>query len=132
MYSTLSLLKFICISKLIRGGRIIIYWIRYCFNFFFHYFQGRTWSIWKFPGQGSNQSFHCWPTPQLQQRQIWAISGAYNTACSSIRSLTHWALFAGDQTHIVFDTSQVFNPLSHNGNSLLLQFNYSDIFHDSL
>ena len=30
-------------------------------------FQGRAHSLWRFPGQGSNWSCSCWPTPQPQQ-----------------------------------------------------------------
>ena len=36
--------------------------------------------MWRFPGQGSNQSCCCWPTPQPQQRQIQAASATYTTA----------------------------------------------------
>ena len=40
-------------------------------------FQGCTRSIWRFPGQASNQSFSHWPTPEPQQRQIRAASATY-------------------------------------------------------
>ena len=42
-------------------------------DFFFFYFcdfQSCICGIQKFPGQASNQSCSCWPTPQLQQCQI--------------------------------------------------------------
>ena len=41
-------------------------------------------------GWGSNQSCSLWPTPQPQQRQIWARSFTYNTAHGNAGSLTHW------------------------------------------
>ena len=52
-------------------------------------FQGHTCSIQRFPGQESNQSYRCWPTPQSQQHQIRAMSASYTTAHSNARSLTH-------------------------------------------
>ena len=33
-------------------------------------FHSPTCSIWRFPGYGSNQSYSCWPTQQLQQHGI--------------------------------------------------------------
>ena len=80
-------------------------------HFFFSFFSVHTCSIWKFPGQrsnlcwsfegstrgiwrytglGSNQSCCCRPTPQPQQRQIWATSATYTTAHGNTGSLTHW------------------------------------------
>ena len=38
--------------------------------FFCFFFRATLLGIWRFPGQGSNQSYSCWPTPQLQQHQI--------------------------------------------------------------
>ena len=38
--------------------------------FFFFPFEGRSFSIWKFPGQGVNRSCSCRPTPQPQQHGI--------------------------------------------------------------
>ena len=52
-------------------------------------FYGHTCSIWKFSGQGSNQSFSNKPTPQPQQHQIQAASSTYNTAHGNTGSLTH-------------------------------------------
>ena len=46
-------------------------------------------SIWKFPGQGSNQSRGCRPTPQPQQCVIQAKSVTYTTAHSKAGFLTH-------------------------------------------
>ena len=51
--------------------------------FCFLSFQGRTRSIWRFPGQGSNRSCSHRPTPQPQQHGIRAASAAYTTAHSS-------------------------------------------------
>ena len=47
--------------------------------------------MWKFPGQGSNQSCSYQLIPQPQQCGIWAASATYTTAHSNTRSLTHWA-----------------------------------------
>ena len=53
----------------------------------FSHFLGRSRGIWRFPGQGSNQSCSHRPTPEPQQRGIRAASATYTTA----GSLTHWA-----------------------------------------
>ena len=45
----------------------------------------------EFPGQGSNQSSSCWPTPEPQKFGIQATSATYTTAQGYARSLTHWA-----------------------------------------
>ena len=45
---------------------------------FFFAFQGHTCSIWKFLGQGSNQSCSCRPTPEPQQSRIWGASVTYH------------------------------------------------------
>ena len=42
------------------------------FFFVFLSFSGCTKGTWRFPGQGSNQSCSCWPTPRPQQCQISA------------------------------------------------------------
>ena len=59
--------------------------------FFFFLSQGCTLCIWRFPGQGSNQSYSCRPTPQPQQSRIQATSVIYTTAHRNTRSLAHWA-----------------------------------------
>ena len=64
-------------------------YIRFLFFIFFLSLQGRTCCIWKFPGQGLNQSCSCWPTPQPQQCQIRASVVTYTTAHSNAGSLTH-------------------------------------------
>ena len=58
--------------------------------FFLFSFLGPHRGIWKFPGQGSNQSCICWPTPQPQLCRIRATSATYTTAHGIARSLTHW------------------------------------------
>ena len=50
------------------------------FFFFFCLFFGPQRSIWKFPGQGLNQSYSCWPIPPPQQRVTWAMSAPQFTA----------------------------------------------------
>ena len=42
------------------------------------------------PREGSNWSCNCWPTPQPQQRGIWAISAIYTTAQGNTGSSTCW------------------------------------------
>ena len=38
-------------------------------NFFYLlFFKGRTHSLWRFLGWGSNQSYNCQPTPQPQHK----------------------------------------------------------------
>ena len=44
------------------------------------FFQGRTYSIGRFPVWGLNQSFSGWPMPQPQQCRIGAESSTYTTA----------------------------------------------------
>ena len=67
--------------------------------FFFFFFlsfclKGPSCGIWRFPGQGSNQSCSCWPTPQPQQHRIWA---------------SVWPI------HHSSRPSQILNPLSEPG-----------------
>ena len=71
--------------------------LSFSFFFFFHlflcvsFFQSRIYSVWRFPGSGSDQSCSHWPTPQPQQCQIRAASATYTTSHSNARSLTHLA-----------------------------------------
>ena len=65
-----------------------IFWALFLFIYFF---KGCTCSIWRFPGQGSNQNYNCWPMPEPQQRGVRTTSATYTTAHSNARSLTHWA-----------------------------------------
>ena len=53
-------------------------------------FKGHGCSTWKFPGEGSNRSYSCWPIPQPQQWGFWALSATYTAAHSNTGSLTHW------------------------------------------
>ena len=52
-------------------------------------FQGQICGMWKFPGQRSNRSCSCQPTPQPQQLRIQATSATYTTAHGNAGSLTH-------------------------------------------
>ena len=47
-------------------------------------------NIWRFPGKGSNRSCRRRPTPEPQQRRIWATSATHTTAHGNAGSLTHW------------------------------------------
>ena len=52
-------------------------------KFFFLSFQGHTQSIWRFPGQGLNQNYSCWPIAQPQQFQILnPLSEARDQTCN--------------------------------------------------
>ena len=42
------------------------------------------------PWLGVEWSCNCWPTPQSQQCQMWAVSATYTTAHGNPGSLTHW------------------------------------------
>ena len=73
------------------------------------------WSSW---GRGSNWSCSCWPTPQPQPHQIWAMSATYTAACSNARFLTHWVR-PGIEPISSGRQCRVLNPLSHSRNSAL-------------
>ena len=80
------------------------------------YFLGGSRGIWRFPGQGLNRSCSHRPTPEPQQRGIWAIVCNLHHSSGQCRILN--TLSEGrDPTHILMNTSQVCNPLSHSGNS---------------
>ena len=63
--------------------------ILFYFTLSFFFFLSKAYGIWMCLGQGSNQSYSCWPTPQ--QLRIWATSVTYTTAHHNARSPTHWA-----------------------------------------
>ena len=78
-------------TKRIFHTHLFINWLSIKSFFFFFAFQGRTHGIWRFPGQGSIQSYSCRPTPQPQQLGIRATSATHTTVHSPAGSLTHWA-----------------------------------------
>ena len=59
---------------------IYIYRQIFFFFFFFLSLQGCISSMWKFPGEGSNQSCSCQTPPQPQQHGIRAVSVTYTKA----------------------------------------------------
>ena len=77
-----------------------------------------TCSIWRFPGQRSNQSCSCRPTPQPQQHQIWAASVTYGSACGIAGSFAHW-IKPGVELVSSWIQHWVLNLPNHNGNFLL-------------
>ena len=85
----------------------------------FFSFHGRTWGIWKFPGQGSDWSCSFQPTPQPQHLGIQDASVIHTTAYAKDESLTLWAR-PGIKPASSQTTSQVLNLLSHSGNSQIL------------
>ena len=71
-------------------SHLCVFLIQSSFFFFFLVaFLGPHHGIWRFPGQGSNWSYSCWPVPQPQQHQIQVVNVTYNTAHSNAGSLTH-------------------------------------------
>ena len=75
---------FVCLFVLLLLFCVCLFFV-FCFPIYSHK------STWKFPGQRSNQSCSCWPTPQPEQHQIWATSVTYAAIWSNTGSLTHWA-----------------------------------------
>ena len=65
------------------------YFVLFFGIYLFIAFQGCPCSVWRFPGQGSSQSYSCRPTPQPQQLGIQAASAICTTAQGNTRSLTH-------------------------------------------
>ena len=57
-------------------------------SFFFLFFFRAT---WKFPGQGSNWSCSCRPTPVTATLDLSHVSATYAAGCGNYGSLTHWA-----------------------------------------
>ena len=81
----------------------------FSFFFFFCFFLGRTHGVWKFPSEGSDQSYSCWSTPQPQECGLWASAVTYTTGHGSAWSLA-WLSEARDQTCVLMDTSQIRFP----------------------
>ena len=82
-------------------------------DFFFSFcFLGPHPQYMEIPRLQVNQSCSCLPTPQPQQCQIEAMSAAYAVSRGDARSFNPLSM-ARDGIHILMDTSQVLNPLSH-------------------
>ena len=56
----------------------------------FFFFLGAHQQHMEVPRLWVELELQCWPMPQPQQGQIWAISATYAAACDNTRSLTHW------------------------------------------
>ena len=65
----------------------------FCFVLFFVFlpFLGPLPQHMEVPRLGVESELCCWPTPEPQQRGIWATSVTYTPAQGNARSLTHWA-----------------------------------------
>ena len=94
-YLTLSIITLV-VSELntpVKKQRLSV-WLKkarqtYILFLSFFFWGVHTHSIEKFPDQGSNQSYSCWPSPQPQQCQIQDTSATYTTAHGNTRSLAH-------------------------------------------
>ena len=80
-------------------------WGKTSWVYFFFSFLGCTHGIWKFLGQGLNQSCSCQPTPQPQELGTRATSATYTTAHGKAGSPTHSE--ARDWTCTLMDNSQI-------------------------
>ena len=76
---TKSQVKLLCKVEVIVKQNSIITHQYYIVNKDF-FIQGHMCNIWKFSGEGSNQSYSCWPVLQPQQCRIWPEAEAYTTA----------------------------------------------------
>ena len=85
------------------------------FFFFFLIFRAAP-TACKFPGEGLNQSYRCWPISQPQQCGIQASSATYTRAHGNTGSPTHW-VSAGIESASSWILRDLF-LLSHNRNSL--------------
>ena len=65
--------------------------LKFGFFFFFCHFLGRSCSIWRFPGEGSNRNCSRRPMPEPQQHGIGATSVTHTTAHGNAGFPTHWA-----------------------------------------
>ena len=64
---------------------IVKYWLYYVVTYilFIYFFDSCTCSVWKFLGQGLNQSCSGRPPPQPQQCEIQAVSVIYSASCGN-------------------------------------------------
>lgn len=85
--------------------------------FFFLAFEGLIYSIWKFPGSGSEPELQllAHPTTTAMPDPRWDAYGTYTTAHCNGRSLTHW-MRPGMEPESSGILVWLF-PLSHKGNS---------------
>ena len=88
-------------------------------NLFYFIFKGHTRDIWKFPGQGSNRSCSCQPTPQPQQRRIRGTSANDITTRGNARSLNTERGQGLNPSH-GYQLGSL--PLSHEGHSEMFKF----------
>ena len=87
----------------------------FCLEFFVvvFSFQVHTHSIQKFPGQGSNWRYSCWPMPQQRQIQAASVTHASVRQHQILNPLSE----ARNQIPTLLGTSWVRNSLSCNRNS---------------
>ena len=83
------LLRPTVLKKAEPEARIEVLTLCCCLFSFFSPFYSHTCGLWKFLGQGSNQSCSCRPTPQSRQHHIRGTSATYAPPCGNTGSLTH-------------------------------------------
>ena len=59
-------------------------------QFFFFFFLGLHPLLMEVPKARGCIGYRCWPTPQLQQLEIWDMSVTYTTAHCNAGCFTHW------------------------------------------
>ena len=97
-----------------------VFYFIWLFNFLF--FWGLYLQHMEVPRLRSDRSCSCRPTPQPQQRKIWATSVAYTTAHGNSRSLIYWA--RTEIEHMSSWTLVGFITLSQDRNAPLQYFKY--------
>ena len=101
-------------STLCMSNQNVPVFFFYLIQFFFFFLWLYLWHK-EVPRPGIESELQLQPTPQPQQLWIQAASMTYTAVCGNARSLaTEWCWESNLHPH---DTSQVLNPLSHNGNS---------------
>ena len=104
----------------------LIFLLRVFCLFVYFAFRATPWQ-WRFPGEGSNQSYSCWPQPQPQQCTIRSASVSYTTAEGNARSLTHWARQARDRSYNLMVTSQICFCCATTGTLCTKVFNHTKL-----
>ena len=104
-----------------REGQEIYFSFSLLFSSFLCFFLGLHLQHMEIARLGVESELQLESMSQPQQCKIRATSATYATACSNIRSLTHWRK-SGIKCLSSRTLCWVINPLSHNGNALVSYF----------